>query len=250
MSVRTGVCWIAITAGAMTGAAQTKQASAPARQPDLPLVQLVVTTFEGVLPCADCSGLRVTLTLSAPSIGNAGAGTFTLKETYIGRNVTNDSMGRWEMTTGSAKDPNATVYRLTFENAGSEQYWLKVSDNELRALDRERREIASPKPQVLKRISPPPAVTPPPGAYRPAYVGDATIRAAAAFAVAQQAATTPGISLSAVRSADSQVVAGTNYRLCLSVIRNGRTEPAQAVVFRDLKTQMFLTSWTWGACGK
>jgi len=92
------------------------------------------------------------------------------------------------------------------------------------------------------------------GAYAKAEISDSNIVTAANFAVRKQGRTTrSNIRLVAVKSAETQIVAGMNYRLCIevSVKKKGRKTAAQfvqAVVYRSLKDVFSLTSWTPEAC--
>ena len=113
--------------------------------------QTLVGVFEGVRGCADCSGIQTRLTLYAEGPTIRTTGTFLLKETYLGRDVTNESSGRWRIVVGTPSDRKASVYELTSDKTGSQQFWLRVSGDELRLLDQERRDVTSPTPQTLKR---------------------------------------------------------------------------------------------------
>jgi hypothetical protein len=87
----------------------------------------------------------------------------------------------------------------------------------------------------------------PPGSYRAADVNDPSVRQAAAAAV-REAGKGRATALRRIVSAEQQVVAGINYRLCLEVEIGGATGQARAVVYRDLSQQYSLSSWTPGAC--
>jgi peroxiredoxin len=82
------------------------------------------------------------------------------------------------------------------------------------------------------------------GGYMTASVSDADVAAAAAFAV-KKAKAKKGVrySLLAVERAEKQVVAGTNYKMCLNVKEGDKTENFTAVVFQNLKQKLSLTSW-------
>ena len=86
---------------------------------------------------------------------------------------------------------------------------------------------------------------------------DAGAKAAAAFAVkAQTQKTERKETLMSIFKAERQVVAGSNYRLCLKVTSEGAEDEAdiihfvQAVVYVDLKGNYKLTSWTDSECGE
>ncbi len=94
------------------------------------------------------------------------------------------------------------------------------------------------------------------GGYKEVSASDAAVQAAAEFAVnAQAEKTEKEISLVDVIKAERQVVAGSNYRLCLKVTSQGEigeadaTHFVQAVVYVDLKGNRKLSSWVISDCG-
>src|SRR5207247_4698611 len=59
------------------------------------------TTYEGVLPCADCSGLKTELTLNRNAKTSAPE-TYKLRETYLGKPAgTRTTMGKWTILRGT-----------------------------------------------------------------------------------------------------------------------------------------------------
>jgi hypothetical protein len=56
------------------------------------------------------------------------------------------------------------------------------------------------------------------------------------------------ISLVSIKRAEVQVVAGLNYRLCLTVKIKGKRWDVTAVVYKNLKQKYSLTSWTADDC--
>ncbi len=96
------------------------------------------------------------------------------------------------------------------------------------------------------------------GGFAAASVKDAKIIEAANFAVANQAEKNEvEMELTAIGKAELQVVAGINYRICMNVTvfdddedsaDNDEAEHipgfAVAVVYRNLKNELSLTSWT------
>ncbi len=84
------------------------------------------------------------------------------------------------------------------------------------------------------------------GAYQPAASAKPEVKAAAAFAVQEQSKQekTP-IALQSIVKAHQQVVAGMNYRLTLSLIKDSEPQIADAVVFRGLDSHYELKSWQW-----
>lgn len=96
---------------------------------------------------------------------------------------------------------------------------------------------------------------PPVGGYGKADPTDKQIITAANFAVKAQAKKQKvNIKLVAVNHAARQVVAGTNYQVCLSVeMTDRKTKTAvpqivQAIVYQNLRQKYRLTSWTIAAC--
>lgn len=95
------------------------------------------------------------------------------------------------------------------------------------------------------------------GGYKEISKTDAGAAAAADFAVKAQAKKAGGTSqLVAIERAESQVVAGMNYRLCLKVTTSGEgseadaTELFKVVVYRNLKNVFSLTSWVREECAE
>ena len=93
------------------------------------------------------------------------------------------------------------------------------------------------------------------GGYKKIATSDEGARAAADFAVENRSASTNvSISLVGVEHAESQVVAGVNYRLCLKVTSANALNEADAtvnvrvVVYQNLKHEYKLTSWVEEKC--
>ena len=207
----------------------------------------VVAVYDGTLPCADCSGLRTELTLSAPpSESSPAQGTYVIKYTYVGKNLSRDETGEWKLLRGTPDDKNSVVYDLATDKGKRHEYWLQTG-SDLHPLDQKKRDMHAPYKLTLRPniVAP----TPPPGAYRPLVLDDVTTDMAVSFAIAQQQFKDPDLALVKIVSAEGQVVAGTNFRLCLDVRRKGQAEQAKTVVFQALNGKMQMTSWTYGACG-
>ncbi|CAM2966158.1 copper resistance protein NlpE [Chryseobacterium flavum] len=85
-------------------------------------------TYEAVIPCADCPGIRTTLTLNNDK-------TFGIIEEYVDRNTKNHDAGSFEWdTTGSI---------ITLKGK-TVNYKYKVGENKLVQLDLEGNEINGP----------------------------------------------------------------------------------------------------------
>ena len=83
------------------------------------------------------------------------------------------------------------------------------------------------------------------GGYQEASTRDRRVLAAARFAVREEGRRRGArLALVAVERAETQVVAGTNYKLWLSVRRpNGRLRSVNAEVYENLRRGFSLTSW-------
>ena len=85
------------------------------------------------------------------------------------------------------------------------------------------------------------------GGYSEASNSDPEALAAARFAIKKEAQKLRAIvSLRAIKRAEVQVVAGLNYRLCMTVRIKRKTQPVTAVVYKNLKQKYSLTTWTAG----
>jgi copper homeostasis protein (lipoprotein) len=120
-----------------------------------------VTRYWGILPCADCAGIRHELVLTQdPKTGEPQ--TYDLVETYLG-SMSNDgeravnSRGKWSIAKGGPDDA-MTIVRL--DGGGKREAaksFERVSETELRLLDREQKRIESSHPLSLVRVSDPSA---------------------------------------------------------------------------------------------
>jgi cystatin-C len=90
------------------------------------------------------------------------------------------------------------------------------------------------------------------GGYGDASVTDKDVRSAANFAIKSRSRST-GKTLTLVKivKAEVQVVAGLNYRVCMTV-REGRkaAKTITAVVYKDLQNRRSLSRWKVGGCSE
>jgi len=120
-----------------------------------------IGTFAGVMPCADCAGILTELRLYAEQPSGRAA-RYELTETYLGSRDGDRSIGtagRWTTLRGSASDKEATVIQIDLGRIDALRNFLRIGDDELRLLDRNLREIASPVRRTLYRVSELPAAT-------------------------------------------------------------------------------------------
>jgi predicted secreted protein len=110
---------------------------------------VVTERYSGIMPCADCSGIRTTLVLDRSSQGEPI--NFTLLETYVGRPAAGNrtTIGTWAIVHGDATDKNATVYQLHPHGSTAVTSFLKVN-NELRMLGGDMTELPVSVPHTLK----------------------------------------------------------------------------------------------------
>lgn len=88
------------------------------------------------------------------------------------------------------------------------------------------------------------------GNYRKIMKTDTGLITAAKFAVKQEKRKKENrrLSLVSIERAESQVVAGRNYKMCIKVINNGKIENVNALVYLNAQNKYSLTSWKTGAC--
>lgn len=109
----------------------------------------VLSQYEGVLPCADCGGIRTQITLFADTA------MYRMTESYLGTaspDSSRQTQGTWTTLHGMEGNPDAIVYQLDPGDPEGARSFVVVSDSELRMLDRERRQIASTLNYSLLRL--------------------------------------------------------------------------------------------------
>lgn len=95
------------------------------------------------------------------------------------------------------------------------------------------------------------------GGYRSVSVSDQGVKDAADFALEMKASEmAEELSLENILKAETQTVAGTNYRLCLQIYvpakeddADGATLYIKTVIFRSLKNEYSIKSWDEENCG-
>lgn len=103
-------------------------------------VKKVLAVYEGVLPCADCQGIRTELTLFDEDF------TYKLVETYLGMpdgDRTLSSDGDWTTLRGTAGQPDATVYQLNPGEPEKVRNFLVLDEGQIQQLDGDGRENES-----------------------------------------------------------------------------------------------------------
>lgn len=105
-------------------------------------IPTVVGTYRGTLPCADCPGIEVTLTLYAD-------GRFQRRSLYQERGSSFDESGRWSLDAASGK-----IHLDTETDDDADGWMQRVDANELRMLDNDGNRIDSTLNYSLRRIAP------------------------------------------------------------------------------------------------
>lgn len=101
-----------------------------------PLVLDAPRSWSGVIPCADCEGIRLTVDLFPDQ-------SCIVRNEYLGKNRSSSAFGRW-----SVEEGGALVLRGGTE---APQFFRVVDAETLRKLDSERREIATKLNYDLKQ---------------------------------------------------------------------------------------------------
>lgn len=119
----------------------TKQQTNQSGQPQMPQETDQITStqvFQGILPCADCSGLNTSLTLNPDN-------TYSLSEIYQGKNDDEPfiTTGTWQNETGTPQNPNQEVLALTTSN-GNVSYYAWTNEFTLTSLDQDKNPIDAP----------------------------------------------------------------------------------------------------------
>ncbi len=112
----------------------------------------LVGRYEGVLPCADCGGIKTELTLYQ-DISNDENNVYVLKETYLTDNTGDTaftSQGKWDVLKGVEGNDTATVFFLNYDEPEDARYFLQAGTDIL-LLDKEQKVIESNLNYTLRR---------------------------------------------------------------------------------------------------
>lgn len=191
---------LALGLAAACGSAEAPT-DAQAFQPALaqPAAQALAERYAGTMPCADCAGIRVELTLNRDAASGEPT-TYELQETYLGSMSPEGQKpftqtGRWSIQTGTTSNPDATVYVL--DGGGDTERrrnFERVSDQQLLMLDREQQRSQSVHAYALQRVpdvtlsfgTPAPGSAPAPAATAEPVVGAMVTDMATGWPVALQ----------------------------------------------------------------
>ncbi|MBB3142353.1 copper resistance protein NlpE N-terminal domain-containing protein [Halomonas organivorans] len=149
MQIRTllaGSAMLALLAGCAGG---------PGGQATEPGMDTAERTYQGTLPCRNCEGIDLDVTLLGDAQSTAAERTFDLQASYRGhpQNPPDENYaGNWQVLNGTADDPQATVYELTPNGEGQTYYFLRLDPQTLELIDPQRRRFQNNEMLRLKRL--------------------------------------------------------------------------------------------------
>lgn len=105
------------------------------------------TVFEGVLPCADCSGIKTVLKIST-DYGVLQNNQFELTTVYQGKEPEKEftEKGNYNVEKGLGDDPNGTIYVLNWDQPIEKQTYygyFSANPEKIYLLDNDRKIIKS-----------------------------------------------------------------------------------------------------------
>jgi len=150
MQIRTllaGSAMLAFLAGCAAGPTSERAAT--------PEMDDAAVAFQGTLPCRNCAGIDLDVRLVGNEQSAPAERTFTLQASYREhpQNPPNENYeGNWEVLSGTAVDPDATVYELTPDGEGQVYYFLRIDESTLELIDPQRRRFQNSEALQLQRI--------------------------------------------------------------------------------------------------
>lgn len=115
-------------------------------------VTVALGTYIGTLPCADCEGIKMKLTLQGGKAGKTK--TFVLEQTYLGKPAGSNAMritGIWFPAQGNKQDPKAVILQLIPDGKYDPLYFQSLNDNTIRMLDQQQNPIKSKHKYTLQK---------------------------------------------------------------------------------------------------
>ncbi|KGE78489.1 MULTISPECIES: copper resistance protein NlpE N-terminal domain-containing protein [Halomonas] len=149
MQIRTllaGSAMLALLAGCAGG---------PGGQGTEPGMEATQSTYQGTLPCRNCEGIDLNVTMMGDAQSPAADRTFDLQASYRGhpQNPPDENYeGRWQLLDGTADNPDATVYELTPQGEGQTYFFLRLDPQTLELIDPQRRRFQNNEMLRLKRL--------------------------------------------------------------------------------------------------
>ncbi len=110
--------------------------------------------YQGTLPCRNCAGIDLDVRLRGDEQSSLEERTFDLRASYREHPQEppdEEYAGNWEVLSGTAVDPDATVYELTPDGEGQVYYFLRIDDETLELIDPQRRRFQNNEALQLQR---------------------------------------------------------------------------------------------------
>ncbi|AMC99639.1 MULTISPECIES: copper resistance protein NlpE N-terminal domain-containing protein [Halomonas] len=111
--------------------------------------------YQGTLPCRNCAGIDLDVRLMGDEQASLEERTFTLRASYREHPQEppdENYAGNWEVLSGTAVDPDATVYELTPDGEGQIYYFLRIDETTLELIDPQRRRFQNNEALQLQRL--------------------------------------------------------------------------------------------------
>ncbi|MCO7248013.1 MULTISPECIES: copper resistance protein NlpE N-terminal domain-containing protein [unclassified Halomonas] len=143
-SLLAGSAMLALLAGCASGPMEQPQEEEATAQ----------TSYQGSLPCRNCDGIDLDVTMMGEETSAAEERTFTLNASYRNhpQNPPDENYeGNWEVLSGTPSNPDATVYELTPNGDGQIYYFLRIDESTLELIDPERRRFENGETLQLTR---------------------------------------------------------------------------------------------------
>lgn len=135
-----------------TPAAQTTTQNSPS-----PITETITVekTYEGILPCADCSGVKTRLKLNS-NPNDPNNNTYELTQTYMGKEPNNTFVTTGKYSVQNSPENNSMIYIFTPDDADDEQIYYAVYNTDpttMHALDQDMKKIKSDINHILKLVN-------------------------------------------------------------------------------------------------
>ncbi|GAB3204164.1 putative lipoprotein NlpE involved in copper resistance [Pontibacter aydingkolensis] len=126
--------------------------AAPAIANSATTIAAYTGTYQGTLPCADCQGISIELTLQEN--GKAKSKTFVLKQKYLGKSANANAhtiTGKWFLATGNKQNHKAKILQLIPDGKEDLMYFELLKDGSIKLLDKRQAQIKSKQNYTLKK---------------------------------------------------------------------------------------------------
>jgi hypothetical protein len=247
---RTGIGWAcAIAGGVLLGGAGDLAISAvlEAAQVWPVTAPAMLGEYEGLTPCADCSGIELNVSFYVQNLFDLNSGTFKALETYVATpdgNRALSSNGRWNTVSGLDFDRAGWIGQLVFDERGRTLCVQRTAPDTLVLLERDCQPPTTRAAPVLRQ-----KYASPVNRFVGVSAADRDVADAAAFAVIRRTKTTgKPVSLVEIVTAERREAADPQFRLCLDVSDGETRTTILAVIVRGEPDRFSLMLWETAAC--